>query len=160
MRGASLPEEDTPSPVVPDADQQGVALSDEGDSEVGSADALSEALEGTPPHIQRQVRRVISMQSMAVSAHSQNPLLEKFNEEHLHKVIDYREAESQRNDRQAHSVRQFAFAFFIVALAATVGVLLFLVWQDEQDLAAQILAGLALFGSGFLGGLGLGRRGR
>lgn len=125
-----------------------------------SPDPLDEVLEGAPASVKRNVRGFFAMRSTAISSRLSNPLLEKIDETHLHKILDYGEAESQREAQQTYSGRKFAFAFFFVALVAVVGVLLFLVSQGERDLAAQILGGLALFGAGFVGGLGVGGRRR
>ncbi len=127
------------------ADDIVVQTADGGEEESDNAsDPTAEMLKDAPSHVQRAF-------SMAISRQVGNPLLEKFNAEHIHKVLDYRDAGNQRNHK-------FALAFFLAALVAVVGVLVFLVWQDERELAGQVLAGLAIFGGGFGGGYGLGRR--
>ena len=115
--------------------------------------SVTEALRDVPPSVQKEISGF-----MAISQQIGNPLLAKFNADHIHKSLDYMDAENLRGHKQAHSTRKFALAFFIAVLVAVVGVLVFLVWQDERELAGQILAGLAIFGGGFGGGYGLGRR--
>lgn len=78
-----------------------------------------------------------------------NPLLEKFNEEHIHKILEYSEAESRRNDQQTYSGRKFTFAFFLSGLIAIIGILLFLVWRYERDLAVQVFIAVGAFGGGY-----------
>ena len=97
-------------------------------------------------------------QFMAISGQVGNPVLAKVNAEHIHKVLDYREAGNQRNHQQANSTHKFAFAYFFVALVAVVGVLLFLTSQGESELALRVFGWIAVFGGGFGGGYGLGRR--
>lgn len=133
----------------PQTDDRGaddvVVQTDGGEEESENAsDPTAGMLKDAPSYVQRAF-------SMAISRQVGNPLLEKFNAEHIHKVLDYRDAGNQRNYK-------FALAFFLAALVAVVGVLVFLVWQDERELAGQILAGFAVFGGGFGGGYGLGRR--
>lgn len=115
--------------------------------------SVTEALRDVPPSVQKEISGF-----MAISQQIGNPLLAKFNADHIHKSLDYMDAENLRGHKQAHSTRKFALAFFMAALVAVVGVLVFLVWQDERELAGQILAGFAVFGGGFGGGYGLGRR--
>lgn len=87
-----------------------------------------------------------------------DPFLAKFNEEHLHKVLDYREAHSQRQDRQAHSARRTWLVAAAAIVFAALAVFLALVFLDENDLASEFFAGIiGLVGGGGLG-YGLGRR--
>lgn len=125
---------------------------DEDESE-NASDPIAGMLKDAPSHMQREFS-----QFMAISGQVGNPVLAKVNAEHIHKVLDYREAGNQRNHQQANSTHKFAFAYFFAALVAVVGVLLFLTFQGENDLASEFLAGIiGLLGGGGLG-YGLGRR--
>ena len=136
-----------------DSDDLVVRADDQGADAEDAPDLAEGILDAAPPNVRREVSRF-----MAVSGQIGNPLLSKFNADHIHKALDYGEKESQRDHQQAHSARWFLLATFLSALVAVVGVLVFLVWQNERELAGQILAGLAIFGGGFGGGYGLGRR--
>lgn len=130
-----------------------VVRADSDGQDADSPDPIGGLLKDAPTGWQRATSGFLS-----ISRRTGNPLLEKFNADHIHKVLDYREAGNQRDHQQAHSARWFILAIFLFALVAVVGMLVFLVWQDERELAGQILAGLAIFGGGFGGGYGLGRR--
>ena len=134
------------------SEEQGMELSNADDA--GETQSpLDEMLSNAPPEIGQQIRM------MAVSAGMMpHPILAKLNEDHIHKMMDYGESESIREDRQARSTRMLVFAAFVIVLAAVVGMVLFLVLQDEVGLLGQILGGLALFSTGMAGGFGLGRR--
>ena len=100
------------------------------------------------------------MMMMGVSGMTQNPVLSKLNEDHIHKLLDNSESESVREDRQSRFDRVLAFVAFIVFLVFIVGILFFLVLQDEVGLLGQILGALVVFGGGFSGGFGVGKLGR
>ena len=136
-----------------DSDDLAVRTDNQGADDENAPDPVEGMLDNAPPSVRREVSRF-----MAVSGQIGNPLLAKFNADHIHKALDYGERENQRDHQQAHSARWFLLAIFLFAVVAVVGVLVFLVWQGERELAGQILAGLAIFGGGFGGGYGLGRR--
>ena len=131
-------------------------VSTSGDSDEETGTPFDEMLRGAPPELRHQVGMM-----MAVSGGiQQHPFLSKLDADHIHKIMDYSEAESVREDRQAHSNRKWVFAAFAATLVTGCAVLIFMVLQDQTSLLGQILAGLAIFSGGFGGGFGVGRRGR
>lgn len=146
-------EDDKPQTDDRGADDLVVQTDGGEDESENSSDPIAGILKDAPPRMQREFSQI-----MAISGQVGNPVLAKVNAEHIHKVLDYREAGNQRNHQQTHSTRKFAFAYFFAALVAVVGVLLFLTFQGENDLASEFLAGIiGLLGGGGLG-YGLGRR--
>ncbi len=148
-----MPEDNEPQPSASGSDDVALRANSGGAESENASDPITGALKDAPLRIQQEFS-----QFLAIAGQTSNPVREKFNAEHIHKVLDYREAGNQRDHQQAYSTRRFALAFFFIALVAVVGVLVFLVWQGERELAGQILAGLAIFGGGFGSGYGLGKR--
>ena len=89
-----------------------------------------------------------------ISGPMPNPLLAKLDGTHIHKMLEYSEAESQREDKQLHADRKFGLLFFGLIIVTVLSILAFLVWQDENDLALEVLKALGLLGGGFGGGFG------
>ena len=127
---------------------------EEDNSEVNSP--IDEMLEGAPPELRQQFK----MMMMGFGGMMPNPVVSKFNEDHIHKILDNTEAESIREDRQTHYQRMATIALYISSLLAVIAILIFLVLQDQAGLLAQILGGIALFGGGFGSGFGFGKRAR
>ena len=143
----------------PQTDDQGaddivVQTADGGEEESDNAsDPTAEMLKDAPPRMPREFS-----QFMAISGQVGNPVLAKVNAEHIHKVLDYREAGNQRQDRQTHSARRTVLVAAMAGGLTTVVVFLVLVFQGESDLASEFLAGIiGMIGGGGLG-YGLGRR--
>ena len=146
-------EDKEPQPDTAGADDVVLRMGNADEEAEGAPGSVTGALRDVPPGVQKEISGF-----MAISQQIGSPFLAEFNADHIHKSLDYMDAENLRGHKQAHSTRKFALAFFLAALVAVVGVLVFLVWQDERELAGQVLAGLAVFGGGFGGGYGLGRR--
>jgi len=98
-----------------------------------------------------------------------NPLHHKMTPEHISQVIelaskhDEREYDLDKTTRQhdfseGSSNRKYCFAAFLAIMVLTVFVLIF--FRDQPDVLIPILTGLGGLISGFLGGWGLGKRGK
>ncbi len=112
-------------------------------------DNLEALLSEAPPEVRKQVGRMVQMTGMSFTGPVPNPLTQKMTPEHIGKIIEYTEADSQRDDRQLTSSRRYAFAAFCVALAFIGILLVIFVLNDERDLALQVLALAGAFGGGF-----------
>ena len=110
-------------------------------------------LEDAPPRVRQILSEQFSVAGM-ISGPLANPLLAKLDGAHIHKMLDYSEAESQREDKQLHADRKFGLFFFGLVTIAVLSILAFLVWQDENDLALEVLKALGYLGGGFGGGFG------
>jgi hypothetical protein len=82
------------------------------------------------------------------------PFMEKINEEHINKVLDYSEKQDERDFAEAQAERKFAFARFIVIALVFAFTLVFLTLYlapIDKELYRDVLK----IGLGFLSGAGL-----
>jgi len=111
-----------------------------------------EYLENAPPQLKAMMMRVSSFSSGSMP----NPLTEKMNEEHIHKIIDNDEKEEHRK--------------FILELVSTgrnivfIILFFFLIWflahyfGNSKGMFMQLLTPLATFFAGCFGGYGIGSK--
>ena len=90
-----------------------------------------------------------------------NPLVEKLTSDHLTKIIDNEENDGVRADgerirvyEERASRRRHQLIYFLVGLAAAVGMILLFTFTDNRDMIIPIVTAVA----GFLGGFAAGQR--
>ncbi len=116
-----------------------------------------EILESMPEEAKAAVERMSMMVAGGVMR-SSNPLAEKLDGEHIHKILDYTNEESKRDDLQSTSNRRYVFAGFIVVLVIIAGLMVFFQTEGEKDILLNIIIGLATFAGGFGFGAEYGKR--
>ena len=84
----------------------------------------------------------------------QNPMLAKMDGQHLHKIIDGVEADSQRNHEDREKDRRHRRTLAYVGLGGFLLISGVFLWAKQGDLLKGILIGFAIF----VGGLGAGSR--
>ena len=110
--------------------------------------SLEKVLADSPESVKQVVASVVRM-GMSISGTMPNPLAEKLTPEHLDKMIEYTETESQREDKQLTAHRKFGFLYYLIGIAVVTTVLLVLIFRSETDLVLQILSVIGAFGGGF-----------
>lgn len=134
--------------------------------EVKEAEELQSALKKLSERKPEVVSEFMAMMGTGPMA---NPLHQKMDGDHITQLLelaadhDQREfelhRESQRNSAEnSKANRRYYFAYFVV-VAVLFALLLFL-FQDQPEILIPALTGLGGLVSGFIGGWGLGRRGR
>jgi hypothetical protein len=83
------------------------------------------------------------------------PFMEKINEEHIARVLDYSEKEDERDFEDAKSQRRYRFATFLVIAILFIFLFVFLtVYLVDRD--RELYKDIVKLGLGFLSGLALG----
>lgn len=111
----------------------------------------TEVLEKIPSPMRE---RVIAM--MQVSGPMPDPLVQKIDGEHLHKIIDSTDRDSQRRYDSQASQRRYSFAAFVIISAFVVFVIIYFTAIQKYEFLAPILSALVGFAAGF--GFGRSRR--
>jgi hypothetical protein len=120
----------------------------EGKPERSEPSDIPDFLEDAPP----QMRRVMmGLMQASVGGRLSHPVFEKFNEEHIHKYLDYIQRDDDNEFKLKTSSRWFSLAYVIFGLSVFVFLVVFLL-PNEKALLVDIFKILAAF----LGGLGSG----
>lgn len=137
---------DDVEPIAPD--KNAPLRSTEEDVSDADLQSLEGLVESLPPEDKKVLTRVIASFTQYAGP-AMNPLTRKITSEHINKIIDYTEADSERNHDASRSTRRYAYAYFATSLVA----LGFLVWylasNDETNLLQNIITGILGFGGGF-----------
>lgn len=110
------------------------------------------AIEKLPPDIQREI--ILMMSSHRQVGAAPNPIAGKISGEHIGKLIDYSEKDSERGFKDGISDRRYSLVYFVLSLGFLAFLIVFLS-QVDKALLLDVLKVLV----GFLGGLGLGAYG-
>lgn len=130
--------------------QQGRENKEEIDVDNNDGAIPPEILEAMPPEVRSHIKESFGIISGPVA----NPIARKLTPEHITKVLDQHEAESQRLDSYRKQGRWFNIAILLIALGAF---FLFAVMfgYSNPELFKQSIAFLATFFAGFAGGWGI-----
>jgi hypothetical protein len=96
-----------------------------------------------------------SLEIMLMSGSNQgavNPLVDKFNDEHIDKILDYAQQDETNKYHFESSNRWFRLGCFFLALAVLLAILI--LFKDDQAMLQQILEVLVVFVGGFGSGYG------
>ncbi|QLE56761.1 hypothetical protein [Nostoc sp. TCL26-01] len=121
------------------------------DNESGYIDKIPEELNNLPPEVKSEIRAFLSMGRF--SASSSSPILDKINQQHITKILESVEKDSERAFLDARETRKYN----LIAICIFVAVFVFLtVYLVNKDIAVyqDILKILIIFGGGFGSGLG------
>ncbi|WGV27045.1 hypothetical protein [Halotia branconii] len=132
-------------------DESNQELEQKKDSQDSEIEKFPEELENLPPQIKREIKTVLSMGRF--SASSISPILDKINQQHITKILESVEKDSERAFIDAQDARKYNFLAICIFVAVFVFLTVFLVNKDivvYQD----ILRILIIFGGGFGSGLG------
>lgn len=99
----------------------------------------------------RQVIKESFLTMMRVSGPMPHPLLSKFTQEHIDKILDGIDREKQRDHAAADADRKYNFWIYLTALAALVAIIILL--KEQKDLLIPLLSLI----TGFAGGFGFGK---
>ncbi|MEH2292979.1 hypothetical protein [Nostoc sp.] len=126
---------------------------DEQDSESGYIEKLPEELDNLnlPPEIKKEIRTFLSMGRF--SASSISPILDKINQQHITKILESVEKDSERAFVDAQEARKYNLVAICIFVAVFVFLTVFLVNKDVA-VYQDILKILIIFGGGFGSGLG------
>ena len=117
----------------------------------------AEILESIPAESRRQFTQAFSSLTQFTGP-LVNPILRRITSEHITQIISNAEARSNRDAEAEKSYRRYQFAYFILALAALLLLLIFFTIQERYDLLAAVVTGAMGFGGGFGVGRLTGRR--
>jgi hypothetical protein len=124
---------------------------DNEDTESRYIEKIPDELENLPPEIKREIRTFLSMGRL--SASSSSPILDKINQQHITKILDSVEKDSERAFIDAQETRKYN----LIAICIFVAVFMFLTaFLVNKDVAVyqDILKIIIIFGGGFGSGLG------
>ncbi len=118
---------------------------------VGSEPELEKTLEDMPPDIRRTVKMAMMGFSSGPGPH---PLFDKFNDEHVHKFLDYAQQDEENKFRIKCSNRWFVLGYTGLGVAFFVFLIVFLL-PDNEEILLDLLKVLVAFAGGLGGGYGL-----
>ena len=81
-----------------------------------------------------------------------NPIFQKVTSKHVSQIIDNIESDSVREHKARASHRKYQFLYFILGLISVVGLIVFFVVSDKENLALPIITAVTGFLGGFLAG--------
>jgi hypothetical protein len=110
-----------------------------------------EVLDKLPPEVRKAVES-FSMFSGSVPVF--NPIYKKINENHIDKLLDQTEKDSQRDFEDTASSRRYGLLYTIIVLIFLAGMTVFLV-RTDKELYKEVLKLLLPFLAGIAGGYGL-----
>ncbi|OUL26704.1 hypothetical protein [Nostoc sp. 106C] len=119
--------------------------------ESGYIEKLPEELESLPPEIKREIKTFLSMSRLSTS--SSSPILDKINQQHITKILESVDKDSERAFIDAQQARKYNLISIFIFLAVFVFLTVFLVNKDVA-VYQDILRILIIFGGGFGSGLG------
>lgn len=125
-----------------------------GEESVDGDEEVADALSRLPEPARRIILQRLNVTHIAGAA--ANPVLRQLRPEHLDKMLDIQEAESNRRHQSDSSTKRFQAFYFTFGIAVLAGLLVLFAVREQIEVVIPIVTGAA----GFLGGLGLGRRGR
>jgi hypothetical protein len=121
------------------------------DTESGDLEKLAEELDSLPPEIKREIKTFLSMSRF--SATSSSPILDKINQQHITKILESVDKDSERAFVDAQQARKYNLISICIFVAVFVFLTVFLVNKDVA-VYQDILKILIIFGGGFGSGLG------
>ncbi len=126
---------------------------DEQDSESRYIEKLPEELNNLnlPPEIKKEIRTFLSMGRFSESSIS--PILDKINQQHITKILESVEKDSERAFIDVQEARKYNLVAICIFVALFVFLTVFLVNKDVA-VYQDILKILIIFGGGFGSGLG------
>ena len=120
-----------------------------GDKDLAKSDIPEEVIEKLPSPAKEFVRQQMSM---VMSGPAPHPLMSKIESEHITKIIDSTEKESQRAFQDSQSSRKWNFAWLVFIGLFIFSVFCLFIFADKAEYIVPI--GTAMLG--FAGGFGIG----
>ncbi len=123
------------------------------------SDGKSETIESVIPEdilesLPEPVRKMVSTQlTVGLQGRMPNPLAAKITPEHIDKIIECDDKESDRHHELITGERRYNMAYTVLAIIAFF-VLYLVVGRDDPALFKEVIIYFATFGAGFLGGWG------
>lgn len=130
-----------------DGDQDESLVSPEEKGEMDQEE-FAEVIERMPPEL-RETMGVM----MKISGPMPNPLMKKITTEHITKIIDSGDKESERDYQREKEERSYNLIIFIIVILTILLLTGFLVFMKEKDLLMNLIVALL----GFAGGFGVGK---
>lgn len=130
-----------------DGDQDESLVSPEEKGEMDQEE-FAEVIERMPPEL-RETMGVM----MKISGPMPNPLMKKITTEHITKIIDSGDKESERDYQREKEERSYNLIIFIITVLTILALTGFLVFMKEKDLLMNLIVALL----GFAGGFGVGK---
>lgn len=112
------------------------------DGMVPAADDTDEVMERLPGQIKDRVTQFFGVHGMLG-----NPVASKLTPEHIDKLIDNKEKQSQREERRLASVRRYTLLYTALAVMVFFGLYL-VVGREDPDFFKEILTYLGTFAAG------------
>lgn len=132
------------------SDQSSIEKKESEDTLNGHIDPdIKQVLDNFPNNEQKSI-----MAMMQYSGPKPNPLLDKIDSDHIHKLLDYTREEGKSAHRMRSSNRWFQLAYTLLAISAGALMIIYLLPLDKQ-LLVDILKVLVGFAGGLGSGLGL-----
>jgi len=126
--------------------------SDESRSDSVEPELVEKMIGDMPPAVRQSVRT--AMLGFSASGPMPHPLLSKFNDEHIHKFLDYVQKDDENNFQIRSSNRWFSLIYTLLFLGLFVFLIVFLLPTDKEILV-DLLKLIVAFAGGVGGGFGL-----
>ncbi|MCP4395663.1 MAG: hypothetical protein GY804_15555 [Alphaproteobacteria bacterium] len=120
--------------------------------ETTTAELLNELPESMPSEMKRVVQMAMTQSSF--SGRKSHPLFDKFNEEHVHKYLDYIQRDDDFENQLRASNRWFYLIYTIAGLSFFIFLIIYLLAKDKS-LLNDILKFLFAFAGGVGSGYGI-----
>jgi|SRR5215213_4902347 len=135
-----------------DNSKEEVGKNKKNEPELSNLPIEPEVLEKLPPDARK---RLVEMNSfMALSGPMIPPFLKKVNEEHISKVLDISDKDSQRIYDDAQSTKKYILAYVVLSFILF-GFLVVYLADKNPTLLKEILTVLGIFAGGFGAGYGV-----
>jgi len=117
-----------------------------------SQDDIGKFVDSTPSELKRQIKTSIMMSSL--SGMMPSPFLKKFTKEHIDKLIDYSEKDSERGFTFSKRTQNFRLIYILLGLMVFIFLTLYLA-KDNTNLFITLISHLIALLAGTAAGFGL-----
>jgi len=118
---------------------------------------IPDDIDQMPPEVAKSFRSVLAMFSQSISSTRANPIIDKFNEAHIDKYLDYIQRDDDHEYELKKSNRWFYLAYAVIALGVfSIGVIYLL--PRDRDLLMQLITLIVMLGGGIGAGYGLSKK--
>lgn len=124
--------------------------SEESHSAMQEPEIIEKIMEDAPPSLRRSIG--MAMMGISSSGPMPHPLFNKFNDEHIHKFLDYAQKDDENNFKARCSNRWFHLLYTLIGVGVFIFLFIYLLPADKDiliDVLKLIVAFVGGVGSGF-----------
>ncbi len=130
------------------------ALQKQAEDEAHEVQEVKNILDKIPEEHRKNIIESFLHFSSTVKSGQSNPIIEKFNDTHIHKLLDYTHEDYQ----QEFDIRKSNRNYYLIGIGLFIGVFIFLtifLASLDMGLLRDVLGGIAIFAGGFGSGYGV-----